>query len=414
MLFAIPLAWLQLKRERMRLFIAIAGIGFAVFLMFVQLGFRDALFNSAIRLHENVNGDIMLISTRSNSLISIQSFPQRRLYGVLGAEGVDKISPIYVGFGLWKNPFWEGLPKSQTRQIMVLGIDPNDDVLGVSGFDTSARNLIRLEDQIFFDKKSRAEFGPIPAKFSELAKKNELITTEISDRKVAIAGLFELGASFGADGNTITSEANFLRIFTRRDKGDINIGVIKLKEGADLYKTLEAVKKSLPGKYTVNPTLTPDEGREDFVVGEMRVLSKKSFIEVERKYWQNSTAIGFIFTLGTVIGFLVGIIIVYQILYTDVTDHLAEYATLKAMGYKNRYLLKVVFQEAMILSIMGYIPGCILASFMYTGTRNATALPLAMTNERSLLVLFLAITMCLVSGAIAVRKVQDADPADIF
>ncbi len=414
MLFAIPLAWLQLKRERMRLFIAIAGIGFAVFLMFVQLGFRDALFNSAIRLHENVNGDIMLISTRSNSLVSIQSFPQRRLYGVLGAEGVDKISPIYVGFGLWKNPFWEGLPKSQTRQIMVLGIDPNDDVLGVSGFDTNARSLIRLEDQILFDKKSRAEFGPIPAKFSELGKKNDLITTEIADRKVEIAGLFELGASFGADGSTITSEANFLRIFTRRDKGDINIGVIKLKQGADLYKTLEAVKKSLPGKYAVNPTLTPSEAREDFVVGEMRVLTKQSFIEVERKYWQNSTAIGFIFTLGTVIGFLVGIIIVYQILYTDVTDHLAEYATLKAMGYKNRYLLKIVFQEAMILSIMGYIPGCILASFMYTGTRNATALPLLMTTERSILVLFLAITMCLVSGAIAVRKVQDADPADIF
>lgn len=414
MLFAIPLAWLQLKRERMRLFIAIAGIGFAVFLMFVQLGFRDALFNSAIRLHENVNGDIMLISTRSNSLVSIQSFPQRRLYGVLGAEGVDKISPIYVGFGLWKNPFWEGLPKSQTRQIMVLGIDPNDNVLGVSGFDTNARSLIRLEDQILFDKKSRAEFGPIPAKFSELEKKNELITTEIADRKVEIAGLFELGASFGADGSTITSEANFLRIFTRRDKGDINIGVIKLKQGADLYKTLEAIKKSLPGKYAVNPTLTPNEGREDFVVGEMRVLSKKSFIEVERKYWQNSTAIGFIFTLGTVIGFLVGIIIVYQILYTDVTDHLAEYATLKAMGYKNRYLLKIVFQEALILSIMGYIPGCILASFMYTGTRNATALPLIMTTERSILVLFLAITMCMVSGAIAVRKVQDADPADIF
>jgi putative ABC transport system permease protein len=356
----------------------------------------------------------MLISTRSNSLVSIQNFPQRRLYGVLGAEGVDKISPIYVGFGLWKNPFWEGLPKSQTRQIMVLGIDPDDDVISVSGVDAKARDLIRFQDQILFDKKSRAEFGPIPEKFAEYSKKDQLISTEIADRKVSIAGLFELGASFGADGNSITSEANFLRIFTSRDRGDINIGVIKLKPGADLYKTLEAVKKSLPGTYTVNPTLKPEEAREDFVVGEMRVLSKKSFIEVERKYWQNSTAIGFIFTLGTVIGFLVGIIIVYQILYTDVTDHLAEYATLKAMGYKNRYLLKIVFQEAMILSIMGYIPGCILASLMYTGTRNATALPLAMTTERSILVLFLAITMCLVSGAIAVRKVQDADPADIF
>lgn len=413
-MFVIPLAWLQLKREKVRLLIAIAGIGFAVFLMFVQLGFRDALFNSAIRFHENVKGDIMLLSTRSNSLISIQSFPQRRLYGLIGLEAVENISPVYVGFGLWKNPFWEGLPKSQTRQIMVLGIDPNDDVLSVPGYDTATRKLLKVEDRILFDKKSRAEFGPIPTKFEELQKQGKSIATEISDRKVTIDGLFELGASFGADGNVLTSESNFLRIFTRRDKGEINIGIVKLKQGADLYKSLEAVKKALPGGYRVNPTLKPDEAKEDFIVGEIRVLTKKAFVEVERKYWQNSTSIGFIFTLGAVIGFLVGIVIVYQILYTDVSDHLPEYATLKAMGYKNRYLLKIVFQEALILSVMGFIPGFLLSNGMYTITRNATALPLAMTTDRTVTVFCLAVTMCVISGAIAVRKVQDADPADIF
>ena len=164
----------------------------------------------------------------------------------------------------------------------------------------------------------------------------------------------------------------------------------------------------------MNPTLKPDEAKEDFIVGEIRVLTKKAFVEVERKYWQNSTSIGFIFTLGAVIGFLVGIVIVYQILYTDVSDHLPEYATLKAMGYKNRYLLKVVFQEALILSIMGFIPGFLLSNGMYTLTRNATALPLAMTSDRTLTVFCLAVMMCAISGAIAVRKVQDADPADIF
>lgn len=134
------------------------------------------------------------------------------------------------------------------------------------------------------------------------------------------------------------------------------------------------------------------------MVGDVRVLSRAAFIDTERKYWETGTGIGFIFGLGTVIGFIVGIVIVYQILYTDVADHLAEYATLKAMGYKNRYLLSVVFQEALMLSVMGYIPGYLLSNGMYGITKGATALPISMTLSRAITVLILTIIMCMVSG----------------
>ena len=130
--------------------------------------------------------------------------------------------------------------------------------------------------------------------------------------------------------------------------------------------------------------------------------------------WQNSTSIGFIFTLGTVMGFIVGIVIVYQILYTDVADHLSEYATLKAMGYTNFYLLTVVFQEAVILAVVGFFPGMAAAVGLYTMTRNATSLPLFMTVVRAATVLALTMIMCTISGAIAVRKLSAADPADMF
>jgi putative ABC transport system permease protein len=413
-MFAIPLAWLQLKREKVRLLVALAGIGFAVMLMFIQLGFKDALFESAVTLHQNIKGDIFLISTQSTSLISMKSFDDRRLYSTLGVPGVERVSPMNIAFGIWKNPFWEGLPKPQTRSIMVIGIDPNDEVMQLPGVNAATREKIREQDVVLFDKRSREEFGPIPAKFDEYKAQNKRVEAELEGRRVKVGDIFELGASFGADGNMITSATNFRRIFTGRKMGQIDMGVIQLKPGTDVTATMENIRKSLPGEYRVNKDLKPEEASQDFNLGDIRVLSRAAFIEAERKYWETGTGIGFIFGLGVAIGFVVGIVIVYQILYTDVSDHLPEYATLKAMGYYNRYLLKVVFQEAIILALMGYIPGYFLSTGMYNLAKGATALPIYMTQARGTFVLILTVVMCVLSGAIAVRKVADADPADIF
>lgn len=385
-MFAIPLAWLQLVREKIRLLIALAGIGFAVILMFIQLGFQDALFTSAVSLHTSMQGDIFLISPQSTALIAMRTFSDRRLYQAYGYPGVESISPIYLGFGFWKNPV-----NQRTRSILVIGIDPAEPVLS----NELVPNLapIQLPDVVLFDDKSRAEFGPV----ADLFNQNGAVQTEVSGRRVTVGGLFSLGASFGADGNIITSDLNFLRIFNQREKGLIDVGMVKVKPGTDIEATLQAMRSQIQD-----------------VTNDVRIFSKAEFIKFEEDYWRSSTAIGFIFTLGTAIGFLVGTIIVYQILYTDITDHLAEYATLKAMGYKNSYLLSVVFQESLILSVLGYLPGFFLAIGLYKVTRNATLLPVDMTVSRAILVLILAIIMCVISGAIAVRKVQDADPADIF
>lgn len=385
-MFAIPLAWLQLKREKVRLLVALAGIGFAVILMFIQFGFQDALFDSAVSLHRNIEGDVFLISPQSTALIAMEQFPQRRLYQALGISGVESVSPLYLGFATWRNP-----TNRKTRQILVIGFDPDNPIFN----QTIVSNLapIRLPDTVLFDRASREEFGPI----GELFDQHQVVATELSGRRVDVGGLFKLGASFGADGNLITSDINFLRLFGQRQIGQLDVGVIRLKPGADREQVLKKLQASLQ-----EPTK------------DVRVLSKEGFVEFERNYWASSTAIGFIFTLGAAIGFVVGTVIVYQILYTDVSDHLAEYATLKAMGYRNFYLLSVVFQEAFILSIMGYIPGLLFSTGLYNLTRNATSLPIFMTAQRSLMVFCLTVIMCMVSGAIAVRRVQDADPADIF
>jgi putative ABC transport system permease protein len=380
----IPLAWLQLSHEKIRLLVAIAGISFADILMFMQLGFRDALFDSAVKFHTNVSGDVFLVGPQSTALIAMKSFPRRRLYQALAFNGVESVTPIYLGFEIWKNPV-----EKNTRQIMVIGFNPADKQLFKLPGVAENIDKMRLPDTFLFDDKSRTQFGPIGKLFAD----GKRVQTEVGGRKIDVGGIFSLGASFGADGNIMTSDTNFVRLFDR-DTGLIDVGVIKLKPGTNVPATIAAMKAYYPK--------------------DVKVFSKEEFIDFEKSYWQTGTSIGFIFTLGTIMGFIVGIVIVYQILYTDVADHLSEYATLKAMGYTDFYLLTVVFQEALILSIVGFFPGMLAAVGLYTMTRNATNLPLLMTVARATTVLLLTMIMCTISGAIAVRKLRAADPADMF
>ncbi|MEG4572430.1 ABC transporter permease DevC [Microcoleus sp. N3A4] len=383
----IPLAWAQLTREKMRLVIALAGIGFADLLMFMQFGFRDALFESSISFHAKLKGDIFITSTQSTALIAMKSFPQRRLYQALSFNGVTGISPVYLGFGLWKNP---DPNQRNTRQLMVIGFDPANPIFEMPEVQNNL-DKIQISDVILFDQASRPEFGPV----AEYFQQGKPVETEIDNRRVTVEGLFTLGASFGADGNIITSDLNFLRIFhTRRTKGLIDIGIVHLQPGTDVKAVIEKMRATLPKDVTI--------------------ASKEEFVAFEKKYWEESTSIGFVFTLGAAMGFIVGIVIVYQILYTDVTDHLPEYATLKAMGYKDIYFLTVVFQEALILAILGYLPGFGVSMLLYNLARSATSLPMYMTLMKAGTVFAMTVVMCSVSGAIAVRKLQGADPADIF
>jgi putative ABC transport system permease protein len=381
----IPLAWLQLSREKARMAVAIAGIAFADVLMFLQLGIREALFDSAVQLHNSLDGEIVLISSRYKALISLDAFSQRRLYQALGFTGVKSVSPIYLDFIPWKNP-----DNQQTWRIYAIGFNPEEKVVNLPGVQENL-NFLREADTVLFDRGSRKEFGTIVSQFESHQK----VTTELNNRRIDVVGLFRLGTSFGVNGNIITSDVNFLRLLgKRRERGLIDFGVIKLEPGADVNWVLANLKAKLPN--------------------DVQVLSKHEFVAKEKSFWNTSTPVGFTFTLGAIIGFVVGAVIVYQILYSDVSDHLPEYATLKAIGFKNSYLLVVVFQEALILAAIGFIPGFAISQGLYLITRQATLLPIMMTVERAIFIFLLTTLMCSISALIAMQKLQAADPADVF
>jgi putative ABC transport system permease protein len=380
----VPLAWLLLTRQPLRLAVALAGIAFAGILMFMQLGFRDGLFDASVTVHKQFDADLVLMSPRTMSSIGMASFPQRRLVQAMADPAVAGITPVHWNLLLWRNP-----ETRRTRSILTLGFEPSDPLFQDPDLAEKAKVLTQ-KGRVLFDELSRQEFGPIAERF----RAGDTVETELASKRVRVAGLVKLGPSFGADGNLITSRETYLQLMPSTPAGSIELGLIRLQPGSDPLQVAERLRRQLPA--------------------DVRVFTKAGFEEFEKTYWRTSTAIGFIFTLGAAMGFVVGCVIVYQILYSDVSDHLAEYATLMAMGYPLPRLLGVVAREGLLLALFGYLPAYAAGHGLYAVVRLGTNLPVAMEHGRSLLVFSMILAMCLGSAGLAMRRLGDADPAEIF
>jgi len=381
-----PLAWFNLTYERRRLLTALAGVSFAVLLMFMFRGFENALYDSQVQLLKLLNGEIVIVNRLKYSMFVPEQFARRRLYQAQAFDGVEAAYGLYITTANWKNPETKAV-----RPLRVLAFNPAEPVLPLPGI-LENRAALQLPWTAVIDDKSRPEVGPTAGG----------IETELAEQQITLVGTYSLGTDFASgNGNLVMSDQNFLRYFANlgpeedsRTLSTVDIGLLRLSPNADPVQLAKTLQRQLPD--------------------DVLVLTKDEFVEFELTFWRKNTSIGFVFALLTTMSFVVGIIIVYQILYTDVADHWAEYATLKAMGYSNRYLLWVVVQEALLLGVMGFVPGYLIALVLYRMTANATGLLMQMTLLRGVNVLLATVVMCLISGAIAVRKVQATDPAEVF
>jgi putative ABC transport system permease protein len=378
------LGWLQLKHKPLRLVVALSGISFAVLLIMMQLGFRSALFESAVRFHERFDYDIALFSPDSTFIVRPQPFSIRRLYQTLGFDAVQDVTPVYIFPAVWKNPW-----NNDRRSINSIGFNP-DHPLMAGGQLENIQGLLRRQDVVLFDRASRPEFGPV----AETLAGGKPVVTEVNDREMVVVGSFEMGTSFGIDGTIITSDDNWLRMFPDRPRNQIMLGLLRLREDQDADRVRDALDEYLPD--------------------DVLVLTKQQFVQREKNYWNTATPIGYIFAFGAIMGFVVGAIIVYQILFADVSEHLNEYATLRAIGYRNRFVSGIVLQQSAILAVLGYLPGLAVVWWLYGKAAEATNLPLYVTQERAITVFLMTLAMCAISALLAVRKVRRLDPAEVF
>ena len=380
----LPIAWLQLSHGRTKLMAAVVGILFADLLMWMQLGFLNAAVESATSLYAKLRGELVLLNRQSHEINSAEPFPRRLLTRAQGHPDVESVAPLYTSTGRWKDP-WTG----QKRPLFVYGIVPYAPAIGTDGVVESARRL-HAADTCLFDLRARPEFRQVAAQLAA----GRPVAAEVNGRRIWAVGTTAIGASFAVDGNLVTSDANFARLFPGRPPGSIDVGVVRLRPGAD-RRQVQAELRALYG---------PD----------LLVLTIDEFADRARDFLLRSRPINFIFGLGAAVGFLIGFAIVYQVLFTDVSNHLPQYATLKAIGYSDGYLRRVVLEESLILSVLGFLPGAALAWGLYAITVKATNLPLQMTTARGALIFGLTVVMCGLSAMLAMRKLRQADPADVF
>lgn len=382
---AIPLGLHQLWHQKLRMLAAILGITFAVVLIFMQLEFRQALNTSSVRYHTAFEYDLAMISPKTDFLLVSKQFPRNRLYQVQGVDQVSSVTPVYLGMAIWRHP----VEPQRSRSIFVLGFDPVDYGFGRLITRENHRQL-KTPYKVIFDRLSRPEYGPVAALMADHGE----VRTEINDREFTVVDLYAVGTSFGLDGGIITSDLNFQRIFPKRPDSNIDLGLIRLQPGAVPERVRDDILGMLPG--------------------DVRVLTREEFKQLEISHWESTTPIGYVFTFGVIMGLVVGAIIVYQILYSDVQDHMQEYATLLAMGYRYGYLRGVVLQQAIVLATVGFLPGMGIALGLFRVTADATQLPLALTLADAATVFSLTLAMCIFSGSFALRKLRGIDPAEVF
>ncbi|MEC9094842.1 MAG: FtsX-like permease family protein, partial [Planctomycetota bacterium] len=250
------------------------------------------------------------------------------------------------------------------------------------------------------DRLSKPEFG---FQFVGTRVKGEN-TGRLLEKEIQVVGTFQMGRDFAHEGNLVMGQKNFSNYFGYRGNqrlatgrnplSVVDLGLVRVQPGFQVEAVKERVRAALPPL--------------------VNVVTKEEFIKNEVAFWSASTPIGIIFKIGAAMGFVVGVIICYQILATDIADHIGELATLKAMGYDDYYFRSLVIAESLILSILGFIPGCLFSLMVFQINAQVTGLIMMMTIPRALFIFGLTVLMCLISGWIAMRKLLKADPASLF
>ena len=381
----VPLAWRNLFADPWRLARSSAGIAFAVLLMLVQLGFEQAFFAASLAVEHALDGDLFVLNASKYRFGTHDPFAARDLATIRGVAGIASAMPLDLD---WQDFFWTSPIDGKPHLIRVLAVDPDGPPVFLPSDLADQQHLLAADDTVLVDRRSRRFLGMAdpPA------------TAQLNGQTVRVVGSFALGPDFMSDGTVVMGVRLFARLFpgNRQPAASLPVdaAVIRLQPGVSVDAAAQRLRAALPATLTV--------------------MTKPQIVALERRFQAQLSSAAPIFFLGTLVGFAVGTLIAYQVIYTDLSDRLPQYATLKGIGYRTSYLVRSVLRQAVLTGIAGYLPAWLLSLAVFAVIGSLALLPLHMTLELTALSLALTLAMSLLAGGLAVRRVIAADPAEFF
>jgi putative ABC transport system permease protein len=381
------LAWHNLWHQPLRTAVAVVGVTFAAVLMFMQLGFLEAVKASATVIYDVLEFDICLRSRDYDRFSDARSFDRARLSQARDVDGVESGTPLWVGVLSWRNP-----KTGEPRAILTLGVPEGSKVFNDSSIQHALSSNLDRPQTMLLDTHTRREFGP--ANGREFGPADIGQRVEINNKLLEIAGLYTCGTGLNAGGAIIIEERDFLRCVPQFPPDGVSLALIDVNRASDPRTVARQLAAILP---------------ED-----VEVLTRAEVMDSEIRHWVWETNYGLIFMSGVVVAVVVGTAIVYQVLSSEVVSRLPEYATLKALGYDNAYLVRVMVEQSLLLALVAFLASLAISSVLYEITAVGAQIPIRMTWTNSLLVLALTSALCIASGIAAIRRAFLADPAELF
>ncbi len=381
----LPLGLQILRFRLLNLVTALAAVAFASSLMLTQWGFRDALFSSSVAIQKLFQADVVMISRRSVSTLTwMSTFPDAYLDALHADSRVADSTAVRLAYMRWT------LDGQHTARLSTaIGVEPSRTAF-FSPPLARAAPLLQLPGRLLFDRLSRPEYGDVEAQL----RSGDAVVTYLEDQRVRVAGVIDIGASFGADATTIMSRESFETILPGLNNGEVEIGLIRLVPGSAASAFIASQGQRL--------------------AADVRLLTPAEFVRFEQDFWDRSKPIGFIFLFGVLMGMVIGSSIIFLVLNTIILLHVDDFATLMALGYSRWRLQLVIFNQAIMLSLLGYPLGLGIAEGIYALTRLTTNLPMQMTPTRALVVFALSVGLCALSGILSLQRLNETSPADAF
>ena len=371
-------AWRILTDRKGRTALATGGIFIAILLIFVELGFFVAVPQGGMLIYDHMRFDLLLTSDKYLFQSESGQFPRARLTTAASVAGIAQVTPVWLGGAKWQDP--AGGPK---LDVSLIGLDPRAGVFDVPDIERQA-DALEHANSVLVDGATRSLFGSLASGRA----------VEIAGRRMTIGGTYTLGTGFLGLGVALAGETNFFRLFPFRPRDSVNLGFVTLKPGTDPQQAAQALRAALPA--------------------DIRVFTRPELVSHEVEYWTTRTATGLIFGSGLVVSFIVGIMVLFQTLATQITRQLPQFATLKAIGYRNRVLDAIVLVEALLLTAVAFVPALGAALLIYAVVREQTLLPLSLNPGEFGAVFEITLLMAATSAVLSLGGLRRADPAEVF